>query len=81
MLLYTQKVVIGPGISIQASIFKKIKANKVGLYVASLMGATLSREHMSTHSYKGQKENNGIVKPKLDVEYTSTLISKCRSVS
>ena len=40
------------------------------------MEATLSQEHMATHSYKGQKGKNGQIKPKLDHIYTSSLIGK-----
>ncbi len=40
------------------------------------MGATLKREYMAIHSYKGQKGKNGQTKPKLDLDYTASLISK-----
>lgn len=58
------------------SIFKRITPRKVGAYVASIMGATLTRECMATHSYKGQKGKNGQVKPRLDPVYTHSLIGK-----
>ena len=38
------------------------------------MSATLSREYMATHSYKGQKAKPGAVKPKMDPDYAKSLI-------
>ena len=67
---------LGPGLKIARNIFTRIKPRKVGTYVANIMGATLSREHMATHSFKGQKAKNGAVKPKLDALYTTSLIGK-----
>ena len=43
---------LGPKLVLSSAKLKKIKQKKVSLYVASLMGATLSREKMATHSYK-----------------------------
>lgn len=56
------------------TVLKRIIPKKVGTYVASMMGATLSREHIATHSYKGQKAKNGLTKLKLDPGYISSLI-------
>ena len=53
------------------------KTKKSWRYVAGIMGATLTRECMATHSYKGQKGKNGQVKPRLDSVYTRSLIGKC----
>mgnify|MGYP002804598257 FL=1 len=44
------------------------------------MEATLSREHMATHSFKRQKGKNGQIKPKLDPVYTSSLIEHSKTV-
>ncbi|XP_028418486.1 uncharacterized protein LOC114543868 [Dendronephthya gigantea] len=74
------KVVLGPGLSISKNVLQRIKTKKVGSFVANLMGATLTREYMATHSYKGQKGKNGQTKPKLDTNYTASLIKYAKSV-
>ncbi len=72
---------MGPGLQIARTVLKRIKARKVGNYVASIMGATLSREHMATHSYKGQKGKNGKVKPRLDPVFTKSLIGELDEIT
>ena len=57
-------------------VFQRLKPKKVGSYVANMMSATLYREYMATHSYKGQKAKNGAVKPKMDSDYTKSLIGE-----
>ena len=57
-------------------IFKRLKPRKVGSYVANIMSATLSREYMASHSFKGQKAKTGAVKPRIDPQYTKSLIGK-----
>ena len=65
---------MGPGLEIATKTLRGIPTKKVGSYVANIMGATLSREYMATHTLKGQKAKNGATKPKLDDEYTKSLI-------
>jgi hypothetical protein len=64
-----------PGLSI-SKVLKTIKTKKVGGFVANVMEATLTREYMATHSYKGQKGKNGQTKPKLDPQYIASLIGQ-----
>jgi hypothetical protein len=73
--MFFYKVVLGPGLSISKKVLQTIKTKKVGGFVANVMG-TLTREYMATHSYKGQKGKNGQTKPKLDPQYTASLIGK-----
>ena len=74
------QISLGPGLVLPTKIFHKLKPRKVGSYVANIMAATLSREVMATHSFKGQKGKNGTMKPRLDPTYTSTLIGKFSNI-
>ncbi|XP_046855164.1 uncharacterized protein LOC124448198 [Xenia sp. Carnegie-2017] len=82
MLLFFNlfQVTLGPNLVVKKHVLKRIVTKKVRSYVANLMGATLPYEHMTTHSYKGQKGKNGQVKPRLDPTYTTSLIQHATSV-